>query len=158
MGLTAANKQSDKISLEDFSPEVQQVFQSVKAVFANTDNKISWRCMAGALFHYLGGKKTAQADGTKKELKADPRFAELQVILAEVVDASRLVFIANKLSKYEKIFGDMSVDKLAAILTKRLEYNNNDPRDEKGHNKCDYKGIIKQFEAAQPKAQKGKDL
>lgn len=158
MGLTAANQQSDKIALEDFSPEVQQVCQSVKTVFANTDNKISWRCMAGALFHYIDRKKAVHNDGKQNVLKGDPRFAELQAILAEVVDASNLLFIANKLSKYEKVFGELSVEQLAAILTKRLEYNNNDPRDEKGRRKCDYKAVIKQFETAQPKAQKGKDL
>lgn len=155
IGLTAANQQSDKVSLEDFSPEVQQICQSVKTVFANTDNKISWRCMAGALFHYLDRKKAIHSDGKQNVLKGDPRFAELQSILAEVVDASNLVFIADKLSKYEKIFGEMSLDKLAAILSKRIEYNAHDARDEKGRNKCDYKSIIKLFETARPK---GKDL
>lgn len=154
-GLIGATQHDPAQSL---SPEMKTVCQKLKSVFSNLDNKISWRCFAGALFHYIGLKKTAQTDGTQSALKNDPRFAELQGVLAEVVDATNMMFIADKLSKYEYIIAGMSLDELASILSQRLALNANDQRDEKGKSKCDYKSIIKAFETVKISSPKEKEL
>lgn len=149
---------STPLDLNTMSPEVQMVCHKVKTVFSNLENKYSWQCFAGALFHYLGLKKAAQNDGNQAALKNDPRFAELQVALAETAKATNLLFIANKLEPFAPILGNsMTVDQLADALTKRINFNKNDPL-ENGKLKCDYKKIIKDIEATAAPASAKKDL
>lgn len=144
-------KATAPMNLINLSPEVQSVCQKVKTVFANIDNKYSWQCFAGALFHYIGLKKAAQNDGNQALLKSDPRFAELQDALANTAKATNLLFIANKLEPFAPILGNsMSLEQLADIITKRINFNKNDPM-ENGKLKCDYKKIIKDIEATPAK-------
>jgi hypothetical protein len=147
---TGLIKATASMNLITLSPEVQSVCQKVKTVFSNVDNKYSWQCFAGALFHYIGLKKAAQNDGTQTLLKSDPRFAELQAALAETAKATNLLFIANRLESFAPIIlSSMTVEQLADIITKRIGFNKNDPM-ENGKLKCDYKKIIKDIETTTP--------